>query len=297
MGQRDPAAAVGQTLTITSVTLELGRLLSGATERGPIRPGAASVRGSLRFPRSRRHRHRRPSTTARTRLESDVLLAPGPAAGIERLPISSVWDLFRMQSGRLGYSAVTVRVELHRRPRVRRVLGPGDGLHDVRPGRPVRRGHPGLLSHGHGPGRRGHDRHRRAPPWASSTPWSCPSSSAIREIGVMKAVGASDGDIKRIFFFESGAIGLLGGAAGLRPRLGHEPGHQPGRQLLRGPAGGRALRRLLRLPDLALPRRRRFRRPRQPRRGHLPGPPGRPRRSRRRPQARLASGCHLRSLR
>ena len=36
----------------------------------------------------------------------------------------------------------------------------------------------------------------------------------FREIGVMKAVGAGDGDIRRIFFFESGAIGLAGGAAG-----------------------------------------------------------------------------------
>jgi putative ABC transport system permease protein len=36
----------------------------------------------------------------------------------------------------------------------------------------------------------------------------------FREIGVMKAVGAGDGDIRRIFFFESGAIGLGGGAAG-----------------------------------------------------------------------------------
>jgi len=31
---------------------------------------------------------------------------------------------------------------------------------------------------------------------------------------VMKSVGAGDGDIKKIFFFETGAIGLLGGAAG-----------------------------------------------------------------------------------
>jgi ABC-type antimicrobial peptide transport system permease subunit len=31
----------------------------------------------------------------------------------------------------------------------------------------------------------------------------------------MKAVGASDGDIKKIFFFESSAIGLLGGLFGL----------------------------------------------------------------------------------
>ncbi len=36
-----------------------------------------------------------------------------------------------------------------------------------------------------------------------------------REIGVMKAVGAEDGDIRRIFVTESGIIGLAGGLAGL----------------------------------------------------------------------------------
>jgi putative ABC transport system permease protein len=36
-----------------------------------------------------------------------------------------------------------------------------------------------------------------------------------REIGIMKAVGATDGDVQRIFLFESGGIGLLGGTFGL----------------------------------------------------------------------------------
>jgi ABC-type lipoprotein release transport system permease subunit len=36
-----------------------------------------------------------------------------------------------------------------------------------------------------------------------------------REIGVMKAVGATDGDVQKIFLFESGMIGLLGGLGGL----------------------------------------------------------------------------------
>ncbi len=35
------------------------------------------------------------------------------------------------------------------------------------------------------------------------------------EIGIMKAVGASDKDVKKIFFFESGVIGFLGGIFGL----------------------------------------------------------------------------------
>jgi putative ABC transport system permease protein len=35
-----------------------------------------------------------------------------------------------------------------------------------------------------------------------------------REIGIMKALGASDGDVKRIFFVEAGAMGVLGGLLG-----------------------------------------------------------------------------------
>lgn len=36
-----------------------------------------------------------------------------------------------------------------------------------------------------------------------------------REIGIMKAIGASNGDVKSIFFYEAGAMGLLGGALGV----------------------------------------------------------------------------------
>ncbi len=36
-----------------------------------------------------------------------------------------------------------------------------------------------------------------------------------REIGIMKAVGASEKDVKKIFFFESAMIGFLGGVFGL----------------------------------------------------------------------------------
>jgi putative ABC transport system permease protein len=44
-----------------------------------------------------------------------------------------------------------------------------------------------------------------------------------REIGIMKALGASDGDVKRIFFFEAATMGLLGGmlGAGLGWLIGH----------------------------------------------------------------------------
>jgi putative ABC transport system permease protein len=36
-----------------------------------------------------------------------------------------------------------------------------------------------------------------------------------REIGIMKAIGGSDGDVRRIFLVEASAIGLLGGITGI----------------------------------------------------------------------------------
>jgi putative ABC transport system permease protein len=36
-----------------------------------------------------------------------------------------------------------------------------------------------------------------------------------REIGVMKAIGASDSDVKRLFFTEAGAMGFMGGVLGI----------------------------------------------------------------------------------
>ena len=36
-----------------------------------------------------------------------------------------------------------------------------------------------------------------------------------REIGVMKALGASDIDVKKLFFVEAGAMGALGGVLGI----------------------------------------------------------------------------------
>src|SRR6202011_988100 len=36
-----------------------------------------------------------------------------------------------------------------------------------------------------------------------------------REIGIMKAIGASDGDVQKLFFAEAGAMGILGGTLGV----------------------------------------------------------------------------------
>jgi putative ABC transport system permease protein len=36
-----------------------------------------------------------------------------------------------------------------------------------------------------------------------------------REIGIMKAIGASDGDVEKLFFAEAGVMGVFGGIVGV----------------------------------------------------------------------------------
>ena len=53
-----------------------------------------------------------------------------------------------------------------------------------------------------------------------------------REIGIMKAIGASDGDVKWLFLAEAGAMGILGRSGGSRARLDHRSSDQPRNQHL-----------------------------------------------------------------
>ena len=58
-----------------------------------------------------------------------------------------------------------------------------------------------------------------------------------REIGIMKALGASDADVRGLFFAEAGAMGLVGGAGGVTARLGDRTPYQFRNQYLsRAPA-------------------------------------------------------------
>ena len=61
-----------------------------------------------------------------------------------------------------------------------------------------------------------------------------------REIGIMKAIGGSDGDIRRIFLIEASAIGFFGGDRRGDPGLGRRPHHQPRGEHLHRAAGGPA---------------------------------------------------------
>lgn len=149
-----------------------------------------------------------------TPVQSDVFIPPGAAQKMKRLPFSSVWDLFRAKEGRLGYSALNVRLSSPKsaEPVKKQISEMGfetfaliDQFEEIQKGFLVM--DMILLAVG-----------MIAIVVASLGIINTMVMSILErynEIGIMKAVGASDSDIKTIFFFESSAIGLLGGLFGL----------------------------------------------------------------------------------
>lgn len=147
-------------------------------------------------------------------IQSDIYIPPGAARKMKRLPFSNIWDVFRAQEGRLGYSALNVRLSSPKfvDPVKKEIQEMGfetfalaDQFQDIQRGFLVL--DMILLAVG-----------MIAIVVASLGIINTMVMSILErynEIGIMKAVGASDGDIKKIFFFESTAIGLLGGLFGL----------------------------------------------------------------------------------
>jgi putative ABC transport system permease protein len=147
-------------------------------------------------------------------VQSDIFVPPGAARRMKRLPFSNIWDLFRAPAGRLGYSAMNVRLSSPRSLEAvkKEIAAMGfdtfafaDQFQDIQRGFLVM--DMILLAVG-----------MIAIVVASLGIINTMIMSILeryKEIGIMKAVGASDGDIKKVFFYESSAIGLMGGFFGL----------------------------------------------------------------------------------
>jgi putative ABC transport system permease protein len=149
-----------------------------------------------------------------TPLRSDIFVPPGVAKELKKLPFSNVWDLFRSPENQQGHTLANVRVSHPKYidPLKEAVRGMGlqtfafiDQLEEFKTGFFVMDmvlAVVGMIA-------------------------LCVASLGIvntmvmsileryAEIGIMKAVGASDRDVSKIFFFESSVIGLLGGLFGL----------------------------------------------------------------------------------
>jgi len=145
---------------------------------------------------------------------SDVYIAPEAAGGMRKLSLTSIWDFFRPAGDVANYPSVTVKVKSLKdvalvkkelESRGFRTFALMDQLDQMRIGFLIM------------------DMFLIAVGMIGVTVASLGIVNTMvmsileryREIGIMKAVGATDGDVQRIFLFESGTIGLLGGLFGL----------------------------------------------------------------------------------
>jgi putative ABC transport system permease protein len=147
-------------------------------------------------------------------IRSDAFIPSQTARRMKKLPLTSVWDLFEPAGGPASYSLVTVRVaapaqvasvKAKLEARGLRTFAMIDQLEEMRIGFIIM------------------DVFLLAVGMIGITVASLGIANTMimsileryREIGIMKAVGATNGDVQRIFLFESGVIGFLGGLFGL----------------------------------------------------------------------------------
>jgi putative ABC transport system permease protein len=147
-------------------------------------------------------------------LRSDVYIPPGPSEGMKKISLTSIRDFFQPEEKLKGYSAITIKVSAIKyidsikkqmKDRGLRTFALIDQLKEIKTA---------FLFM---------DMFLLAVAMIGITVASLGIINTMvmsileryREIGIMKAVGASEKDVKKIFFFESGVIGFLGGLFGL----------------------------------------------------------------------------------
>jgi putative ABC transport system permease protein len=212
LGVNDPETALGRPIEVATLTLDfsLKRLFRMAFPAGD--QTLPFARESYRFKVvgvAQRMGFGGPMP-----VRSDVYIPPGAAARMHKLALTSIWDFFKPAGQAADYSMVSVKVESPKdvepvkkelESRGYRTFALMDQLQEMRTGFLIM------------------DMFLIAVGMIGITVASLGIVNTMvmsileryREIGIMKAVGATDGDVQRIFFFESGAIGLLGGLFGL----------------------------------------------------------------------------------
>jgi putative ABC transport system permease protein len=147
-------------------------------------------------------------------VSNDVIVPPGPAGGMQKLELTSIWDFFQPADRSGTYSTVSVKVTSPtyvasvREKLNKRSLNTFAMMDQLRGMQTVF-----VIM----------DMFLLAVGMIGITVASLGIVNTMvmsileryREIGIMKAVGATDGDVQKIFLFESGMIGFLGGLGGL----------------------------------------------------------------------------------
>ncbi|MBU1186358.1 MAG: ABC transporter permease [Acidobacteria bacterium] len=212
MGITDPDSVIGEEITLLTLMLDLSRLnlsdMSSLFQNGKLPFSEQSHRFTIAGVAERM------GFGGPTPLRSDVYIPSGTAADIPTISLTSIWDFFRSSGSADEYSMVNVKVDSPRAvDRVKAFAEEKgfqsfaliDQLEEIRTGFVFM------------------DMFLAAVGMIALVVASLGIVNTMvmailertREIGIMKAVGAGDGDIRKIFLFEAGLIGLAGGVFGL----------------------------------------------------------------------------------
>lgn len=208
LGVNEPSKSLGKEIEVATLTLDfsLARLLRMVLSRDG--QGLPFARQSYRFT----------IVGVAERLPfggmGDVYVQPEAAGAMRKLSLTSIWEFFRPAGETASYPTVTLRVRSPRyvAPVKKELESQGlrtfalmDQLDEMRTGFLIM------------------DMFLIAVGMIGITVASLGIVNTMvmsileryKEIGIMKAIGASDKDVKKIFFFESGVIGFVGGILGL----------------------------------------------------------------------------------
>ena len=212
LGNSKPETAVGTEVEIRTITLDfsVASLMRMAFAKGDQRLPVSNQRYTFKVVGV----VERMGFGGPMPIRSDVFIPPGAADRMRKLVLTGVSDLFQPAEKMAGYSTVTIRVaspaqvapvKAQLEARGLRTFALMDQLAEMRTGFIIM------------------DMFLLAVGMIGITVASLGIVNTMvmsileryREIGIMKAVGATDGDVQKIFLFESGMIGLLGGVFGL----------------------------------------------------------------------------------
>ncbi len=147
-------------------------------------------------------------------VRSDVFITPAESGNMKKLSLTSIWDLFQSSQQAKGYSMVNIKlsstkyiepVKAQMEDRGFRTFALIDHLEEIKTGFIFMNMFLfaiGMIA-------------ITVSALGIINTMVMSIMERYKEIGIMKAIGARDGDVKKIFLFESGAIGFLGGVLGL----------------------------------------------------------------------------------
>jgi len=212
MDIKEPEKAIGQKIEISTLTVDLS--LSNI-------PNIVSFLRGKALPFSRQSYQftivgvtEKMGFAGPMPVRSDVFIMPAESDNMKKLSLTSIWDLFQSSHQAKGYSMVNIKlsstkyiesVKTQMEDRGFRTFALIDHLEEIKTGFIFMNMF--LFAVG-----------MIAITVAALGIINTMVMSILeryKEIGIMKAVGASDRDVKKIFLFESGAIGFLGGLLGL----------------------------------------------------------------------------------